>query len=187
MKITHEVQITNSSGPDDGFYNSRMALKTLLEGHGHNIAELKVDLALENFQNLIHFPEYLTSLSHTRGAGAAVLAHKNNFLSLGIDIEWSDRIFKPEAQRFFRNPLDSPYENSLELWTMKEAAFKALSPLGHSGVLVLSKIIIQEGNFWTLEDPLKKGLVHSSIMLIDSRTLYVSIAQVTRNKSRLIE
>ncbi|MGZ3788620.1 MAG: 4'-phosphopantetheinyl transferase superfamily protein [Bacteriovorax sp.] len=184
MKITHEVYI---SFTQDAFINSREALRRLLEKRGHEILDLKQDLELINYQHLKKFPEYLTSITHTRGAGASVLANKSDYLSLGIDIEWSDREMKPEAQRFFCHPEDSAVENKLKLWTMKEAAFKALSPLGHPGVLVLSKIIIQNGSFFTREKPELKGHVDSFIMPIEDRNLVVSIAYITRNKSMQME
>lgn len=177
MKITHEVQI---SATKDAFTNSREALARLLINEGRQIQEIKQDLELIDFQNLKNFPEYLTSISHTRGAGAAVLAKKENFYSLGIDIEWIDRVMKPEAQKFFRHPEDSLYENLLELWTMKEAAFKALSPLGFPGVLVLSKIVIQNGVFFTNEKPELKGQIESYQKEIDGRKLFVSIASIKK-------
>lgn len=181
MKITHEVQISDTK---DAFTNSREALALLLTKFGHQIGDLREDLALNNFQNLPKFPEYLTSLTHTKGAGAALLAEKSEYRSLGIDIEWSDRVMKKEADRFFRHPMDSVYPESLELWTMKEAAFKALSPLGHHGVLVLSKIIIQDGIFWTQENPEINGFVRVHKLPVADRALYLSIAYITLNKSK---
>ncbi len=177
MKITHEVHISASN---DAYTNSRMALKHLLEKEGHQIVDLSVDLTLLDFQNLPKFPEYLTSLSHTKGAGAAVLAHKKDYQSLGIDIEWSNRILKEGTQKFFRHPKDSIYENDLELWTMKEAAFKSLSPLGFPGVLVLSKIIIQEGVFWTNERKELRGKVSTQKLTFDNRELSIAIAKIEK-------
>lgn len=177
MKITHEVQF---SATKDAFTNSREALKLLLQKDGHQILDLKQDLELINYQNLAKFPEYLTSITHTKGAGAAVLAKKSDYLSVGIDIEWSDRTMKLEAQRFFRHPEDSSYEDMIELWTMKEAAFKALSPQGFPGVLVLSKIIIQNGLFYTNEQPQIQGYVETQVKSFDNKKLYVAIAHIAR-------
>lgn len=173
MKITHEVQI---SFDKDAFTNSREALANLLKQENNAIADLKADLELVNYQNLKKFPDYVLSLSHTRGAGAAVLAKKTETHSLGIDIEWSDRQLKKEATRFYRHPEDSLYENNLELWTMKEAAFKALSPRGFPGVLVLSKIIIRDGVFYTNEVPHIKGQVTTYLKNINNKSLWVAIA-----------
>lgn len=177
MKITHEVQISSDK---DAFTNSREALATLLKQEMISVINLKSDLELINYQNLKNFPDYVLSLSHTRGAGAAVLAKKTDYKSLGIDIEWSDRHLKDEASRFYRHPDDSPfYQDKLELWTMKEAAFKALSPRGFSGVLVLSKIIIKDGEFFTHEQPSIRGRVETYLKKVDNKNLWVAIAYTT--------
>ncbi len=182
MKITHEVHI---SFDFDAYTNSRLALKKLIENEGFSVKDLKSDLILESYQQLPHYPEFITSISHTKGAGAAVLGLKNEYLSLGIDIEWSNRLLKDEAQRFFRHQADSNYENNLELWTMKEAAFKALSPLGHPGVLVLSKIIIQNGIFWSEAKPNLKGEIQTSKIIFDKKEMVMSIATITKQESSL--
>jgi phosphopantetheinyl transferase (holo-ACP synthase) len=177
MKITHEVQI---SAEKDAFTNSREALARLLQNEAEiKIGDLKTDLELVNYQNLKNFPDFVLSLSHTKGAGAAVLASKSEVSSLGIDIEWSDRSLKDEAARFYKNEQDSVYENKIELWTMKEAAFKALSPLGFPGVLVLSKIIIQDGQFFTNERPEIIGVVKTHLKNVDNKKLWVAIAYTT--------
>lgn len=173
MKITHEVQISTDK---DAFTNSREALAHLLKQENIFITDLKRDLELVNYQNLKNYPNYVLSLSHTRGAGAAILAKKAEIASLGIDIEWSDRHLKDEAARFYKNPEDSVYENKIELWTMKEAAFKALSPRGFPGVLVLSKIIIQDGVFFTKEQPDIKGVVKTIVRNAGDKDLLVAIA-----------
>ncbi len=176
MKITHEVQISSDK---DAFTNSREALASLLKQEMISVINLKDDLELINYQNLKKFPDYVLSLSHTKGAGAAVLAKKAEIASLGIDIEWSDRNLKDEASRFYRHPEDSAYENKLELWTMKEAAFKALSPHGFPGVLVLSKIIIKDGEFFTNEQPSIRGRVETHLKNVDNKKLWVAIAYTT--------
>lgn len=175
QKITHEVQI---SADKDAFTNSREALVSLLKQENIVVTDLKSDLELVNYQNLKNYPQFVLSLSHTRGAGAAVLGNKAEVRSLGIDIEWADRNLKDEAGRFYKNPEDSVYDNKLELWTMKEAAFKALSPLGFPGVLVLTKIIIQDGEFFTKERPEIRGRVTTHLKNLDNKKLWVAIAVV---------
>lgn len=177
MKITYEVQF---SAENDAFTNSRRAQALLLESEGHEISDLKRDLVLVDFQNLVNFPDYLTSISHTKGAGASALAKKSDYQSIGIDIEWSDRVMKEGTEKFYKHPEDSEYPNSLELWTMKEAAFKALSPLGFPGVLVLSKIIIRDGVFWTNERPELRGRVCLFDKMDESRKLNVALAFVEK-------
>lgn len=174
MKITHEVQFS----PEDNFTNSRTALAKLLNNKGHTVSDLRQDLILSNYQIMPLFPDYITSLSHTKGAGAAILAQKADYQSIGVDIEWCDRVFKPEIQIFFKNDNDRTTKDLLELWTKKEAAFKALSPLGFPGVLVLSKIIIQDDQFWTAEQPHIRGALKTLRLPILDRELYFSIAGI---------
>ncbi len=150
MKIIHEI----CHSPENGFINSRTALKNLLKLVGEDVFDLKIDLHLTNYRELTNFPLYYTSLSHTKDLGAAVLALKTEVRGIGIDIEWSTRIIKPGAEKFFVNQADNHSLSPIETWTAKEAAFKALSPLNsYPGTLVLSKIIIQNSNFFTLEQP----------------------------------
>ena len=175
MKITYEV---NFSDHNDAFGNSRTALKNLLIRENQKVEDLKSDLTLENYQRLTKYPEYITSISHTKGAGAACLAKQSAYRSLGIDIEWSDRNLKIEAQRFYRHPEDVYSVSELVFWTMKEAAFKALSPLGYPGVLVLSKIIIQHHKFWTHECPELVGELKIEKLPNEQRELLIAVASV---------
>lgn len=150
MKISHEIHQSLESG----FTNSRMALKTLLNKEGYAVSDLKSDLTLQNYRELPGYPSFYTSLSHTKEIGAAVLAMKSETKGIGIDIEWADRELKPGTEKFYVHRLDHHQLRPIELWTAKEAAFKALSPLGtFPGTLVLSKIIIQETQFFTEEEP----------------------------------
>lgn len=178
-KITHQVQISSEK---DAFTNSREALATLLKQEGLDIQNLKSDLELINFQHLKKFPDFVLSLSHTKDAGAAVLARKSEVISIGIDIEWNDRMMKPGTEKFYRNQEDSFYPDNIELWTMKEAAFKALSPVYTSldvpGVLVLSKIIIKEGVFYTQERPAITGTVSTHFFHSNERKMVISIARI---------
>jgi phosphopantetheinyl transferase (holo-ACP synthase) len=178
MKIPYKVHISETL---DAFTNSREALRYLLGNAGHSVRDLKEDLELLNYQELKKYPNYLTSLSHTKGAGAALLVNKSDYLSAGIDIEWGEREMKSGTEKFFRHPQDSDYPNNLELWTMKEAAFKALSPLGFPGVLVLSKIIIQHDIFWTEERKDFQGQIQSERLVVGQRELVLSLAFLTRS------
>lgn len=181
MNITYEVKFTDHADP---FTNSREALKSLLEARGHQISSINDELELINFKFLKNFDSFITTISHTRGAGAAALANKSDLLAIGIDIEWSTRLIKTGAQKFFVHPQDVGHESELELWTMKEAAFKALSPLEGSlafpGVLVLSKIVIQHNEFWTLENPKVRGHVECIKKQVNSKTLFISLAEIKK-------
>lgn len=150
MKISHEIY----QSLENGFINSRTALKKLLQNENLVVNDLKSDLTLVNHRELPHFPQFLTSLSHTKEIGAAVLVNRLLVMGIGIDVEWGDREIKAGAEKFFINKQDQHQLSPIELWTAKEAAFKALSPLGtFPGTLVLSKIIIRGNQFYTAEEP----------------------------------
>ncbi len=122
------------------------------------------------------------SLSHTRGFGAALYSKEN--LAFGLDIEWSDRVVKPEVLRFFWNEKDHPSfrEKPFQLWCLKEAAFKALSIdrkiQGHLKNPVLSQIVMMEDSFYLEIAPKLQGQWNfSSYEIKDcNRTLAVAIA-----------
>lgn len=150
MKISHEIHQSLESG----FINSRTALKALLIKEGYEVKDLKSDLLLLNYRELPKYSPFFTSLSHTKEIGAAILVLKSEVAGIGIDIEWADRELKPGTEKFYVNKQDQHQLSPIELWTAKEAAFKALSPLGtFPGTLVLSKIIIKETQFFTEEEP----------------------------------
>jgi hypothetical protein len=175
MKIPYELFASS----EDGFITTRTALKTLLSKEGLPITDLKVELSLHNHREIPKYPQYFTSLSHTRGMGAAALIKRDLVLGVGIDVEWSDRIIKPGMEKFFVNELDQTNLKPIELWTVKEAAFKTLSPIGtFPGTLVLSKIIIHGNRFFTNEEPHLKGTFHIHHHQIAGRNLVVTLASV---------
>ena len=118
------------------FYASRLALQKCLK-------EFSVDTSFEDINSFIiinhHYlklaPSVLVSISHTKGrfAAASASSTKQN-KSIGIDIELENRAFDPNTSKLFINQFDhtlahSSNKNLLLLWTAKEAAFKALSPI----------------------------------------------------------
>ena len=110
-------------------FASRMALKKLLERHKVN-TQLK-NLTITNHLFLTHFPNFLVSISHSKFYAAAALGETNHYRSVGIDLELCSRKIANGAERHFINIEDSfaPEVTPLQKWCMKEAAFKALSPL----------------------------------------------------------
>lgn len=117
------------------YYSSRLALlRCLIE----NFGEIPLNrLEIENHHHLKHFKHLLCSLSHTQYdvgeyISAACLSHKNEFQSVGIDIEKIDRPIKTGVLERISHPDDYSCK-AIESWVRKEAAFKALSPLLESG------------------------------------------------------
>src|SRR5690606_6721348 len=84
-------------------------------------------LEIQDHLYLKAHPEFKVSLSHTRGLSAAVLGE--NCASVGIDIERIDRRFNPATQKYYLTTEDRRDLTALELWCIKEAAFKAFAPL----------------------------------------------------------
>jgi phosphopantetheinyl transferase (holo-ACP synthase) len=143
---------------NSGHYNSRMALKLLMESsHGAIVPSID-DLTLINFINLKNYPEYMISLSHTKKVGAAIVGKISKFRGVGVDIEWKNRPIKNGATKYFQNEFDETME-PLELWVMKEAAFKALHSLKLTETELLKKIVINKNTFYPIAHPVVVGQI----------------------------
>lgn len=171
IKTEGEVQRTPQ------YLTSRSALKEALEeltGNQWHEDQLKI----KDYHRLIEQPEILVSLSHTSEYGAAVVSNDDKIIGLGIDIESKDRTFNPKIEKFFRNERDDQNEASrlLELWTMKEAAFKAISPISlnftKKSPLVLKDIWVKGHAFGIDENNLGK------VELCEENNLITAIAKV---------
>ena len=75
-------------------------------------------------------PSKIISLSHGQKAGAVICVSRKLVEGVGIDIELNNRRLSERSVKFFINSFDeSPRKNTLlEIWTKKEAAFKAAAP-----------------------------------------------------------
>lgn len=78
----------------------------------------------------IGFPQPRLSISHSATLAVAIGARRSDITGTGIDVEFR-RPFPPGAARFFldpaeqREPAGPGSDRLLELWTVKEAVFKA--------------------------------------------------------------
>lgn len=106
-----------------GFLLAREALKEALKAFGKDLSPSL--LGLENYHQLKSFPEFTLSLSHSKELGAAILADRKDCLSVGIDIESELREVKDSIWTRVSHPHDVSLRK-IELWCLKEAAFKAL-------------------------------------------------------------
>jgi 4'-phosphopantetheinyl transferase EntD len=111
----------------NGFLLSREALLQCLQELGHSPSPLQ--LLLNNERALLNFPQYAISLTHCKVAGAAVVVGKNKFKSVGIDIEQETREVKENIFNRIAHPQDASLRK-IELWCLKEAAFKCLMNSG---------------------------------------------------------
>lgn len=128
----HELTLM-SLGPDThpsrikGFCLGREALRSCLKMLGLEISITQ--LQLENYKGLKKFPDLNLSISHTKDFGAAVVASKDQTVSVGIDIEPLSRLVKAPIIDRISHPGDAKLE-PIVLWALKEAAFKALMNTG---------------------------------------------------------
>ncbi len=134
-------------------YTSRLALIEALNSPKVKSYE---DLKIENHHHLVSLPQFIVSLTHTNTLAAAVTTDQELIESVGIDLEARNREMKTGILKFFLRE-DDQIENPLELWCLKEAAFKALSPLYHEEKqLVLKDICIRNDGSFVLDS--KQGL-----------------------------
>lgn len=106
-----------------GFLLSREALKNALSEI--RIYTHPLQLKLSSFHQLEMFPHLTVSLSHTKELGAAMIAERKDFRSIGLDIEHEERIVKDMIRERIAHPEDKNLRN-IEIWCLKEAVFKAL-------------------------------------------------------------
>ena len=129
-----------------GFYSSRNALLECLRGFQPK-ASFK-DLHLKDYKELESFPDYVLSLSHSPLAGAAVLAPKSEFDSVGIDIEIRDRLVKESILARVTTNEDFTLPG-IQTWCLKEAIYKCVSnSKKFNGVLEFRELRILDGK-WT--------------------------------------
>jgi 4'-phosphopantetheinyl transferase EntD len=110
-----------------GFCLARSALRSLLQAQGVKI-EIE-ELALARPHQVEKYPQFVVSLSHSPALGSAILASAQLYRAVGIDIEEQDRLVKPAILQRISHPLDALL-TPLEIWCLKEAAFKALMNTG---------------------------------------------------------
>ncbi len=106
-----------------GFCLAREALRKELSKQGK---DLKVnELHFDQFDRLKTEDSYTVSLSHTPQWGAAVLADRKTYRSVGIDIEFQARVVKTPILERISHPEDL-HLPALHIWVIKEACFKSL-------------------------------------------------------------
>ena len=164
-----------------GKQSSRQALAACLKKMGKDFKSPE-DLTIVGHTYLENHPKMTVSLSHSRKVGAALLADRDLYPSVGIDIEFLDRKVANGAEKYFINEDDGVevWEDSLKTWTLKEAAFKALSPfIGEFNwpkVLVLKDIWINGGQFGLLGNSEVLGKVFSENRELNEQEILVSFA-----------
>lgn len=130
-----------------------------------------------NHHHLIDSPQLLLSISHTKNLLLVIIADSNDYKSIGVDLEYADRKIQPGTSKYFINKIDQ-VKTLLKLWTEKEAAFKACSPLSDE-ITLLKQISIRNGQFSAgTEHPLH-GSVTSMKVVIEEQELIISLATLS--------
>jgi hypothetical protein len=111
----------------NGFLLSRQALIYALKDQGLEISAGALQLV--SYSQIRDLPQFTISLSHTKTAGAALVADRKTFRSVGIDIEQEERVVKDSIIERISHPEDANLRN-IELWCLKEAVFKTLMNTG---------------------------------------------------------
>jgi len=127
-----------------------------------------------NFHYPINFPHLSLSISHTKNIGIIALANRKDHDSIGIDIEKSDRAINPSTSKFFINSNDDQL-NLLDLWTKKEAAFKAESPISPSCKL-LKDLSINDNQYFLKASKRHLGKVKTCLFNYEGDEFIISLA-----------
>lgn len=130
-----------------GFVLAREALRKCLKEGGWEVSPDK--LKLQNYSTLAGFPDLTLSLSDSRDCGAAILAKRQDFRSVGIDIEHEERVVKDSIMARIGHPDDQKTLRKIELWCLKEAVFKALMNSGEFQKPVEFSSIRIEDHTWS--------------------------------------
>ncbi len=148
--IVHKIKKfsdTDLTGREREHYFSRVALKEcmLLFIPSIEISQLEIS----NHLHLKAIPQYIVSISHNKDYAAAVVTNDPIINSIGIDIEARSRLISPKIIEKIQNSLDIIDSNNrlllIQIWSMKEAAFKALSPIDNS-IIILNDVWINCNN-----------------------------------------
>lgn len=88
-------------------------------------------IKVKDWQRVKGIEKYQFSLSHNPKQVSLLRYETKKYLSCGLDEEVSSRIMDPKSSKLFINEKDN-YDRRLSLlslWVIKEACFKAISPL----------------------------------------------------------
>ncbi len=169
------------------YYNSRMALLNCLANYG--IKSSFGHLNIIDHHHLEHFPEYLVSISHTRDIGASVIAKIEKYSSIGLDIELSSREIPPNSERYYHSKADIlERATQLDIWCIKEAAYKAISSSNRevNPPLTMAKIWIneKEGRFGIGQSFDSIGQYHCNKESFSGEELVIAYAAIHKEIAR---
>lgn len=175
-----------TEGHDWHYYLSRKALCGALETL--EIIMPPESVEIEAHLHIKNHPDILVSLSHTKEHAIGLATRQEDGVcSVGVDLELRERKLTEGVEKFYYNDHDAIelQNDPLLLWSLKEAAFKALSPFAHNfqdKVLVLKDIWINEGQFGLVSyGNHNLGVVDYSMELRNDDLLLISFALLLCN------
>lgn len=128
---------------------ARVCLALCFKEHG---IELKPNTAIfKNFHELAHLPHWRFSLSHTKDYAAAWLEPAASLRGMGLDIELTSRKVPEHVKSKIHHEADISV-SLLELWSIKEAAYKALPELAQTDIW-LNHFRIGSGDYELINSP----------------------------------
>ena len=122
---------------------ARLCLGEALAQHGIRITP--ASCVFKGHHELTHLPAWRFSLSHTQDRAAAWLMPSAQVRGLGLDIERTERKVPAQIKARLAHPQDITLP-ALELWALKEAAYKALPAIAQEGIW-LNRLIMGDGTF----------------------------------------
>lgn len=130
---------------------ARLCLAQCFENHGIKLSPAST--VFKNHHEISHLPAWRFSLSHSQDVAAAWLMPAAQIRGMGVDVEMAHRKVPPQVKARLAHKLDSKLSD-IELWTLKEAAFKALPTLAQTDIW-LNRIIVRENEFELENSPFK--------------------------------
>jgi 4'-phosphopantetheinyl transferase EntD len=112
------------------------------------------DYVFKNFHELGHLPSILFSVSHSKNWAAAIISDTTSSRHIGLDIELKGRVINDGIQQRMHHKNDDTSIDPLELWSIKEACYKALPSSAQEGIW-LNHIAINKDGFELSHSPLK--------------------------------
>lgn len=131
---------------------ARLCLAQCFEKHGIDLNPTQA--VFKNHHEVAHLPAWRFSLTHSKDVAGAWLMPAALVRGLGVDVELTQRKVPPQVKARLTHQQDIKLSD-LELWTLKEAAFKALPHLAQTDIW-LNRILITE-KFFELENSPFKG------------------------------
>lgn len=122
---------------------ARLCLELCLEDMG--LPRRAQELVFKNEHLLEGIPSVSYSLSHSKTWAAALVASTQIARLVGVDVELRARKVPDTVKHRLLNPKDHPRE-AMELWVIKEAAYKSLPRLAQEGIW-LNNLIVGENSF----------------------------------------